>query len=44
MFLVALLCDNKKKIIVFIIKCGNLLVLRSTGLVCNGDPIVVCTK
>lgn len=35
-FSVALLCDEK--LLFFISKCGNLLVLRSTGLVCSGDP------
>lgn len=35
-FSVGLLCD--KKLLFFISKCGNLLVLRSTGLVCSGDP------
>lgn len=37
-FSVALLCDEK--IIVFIIKCGNSLVLRSPGLLCGGDAEV----
>lgn len=35
-FSVALLCDEK--IIVFIIKYGNWLVLRSPGLVCGENP------
>lgn len=31
----ALICDE---IIVFIIKCGNLLAFRFQKLVCSGDP------
>lgn len=33
-----LLCFMMRKLLFFIIKCGNLLVLRSPGLECGENP------